>query len=176
MERDAERDFRLVFDTIPEQFDRWRCRYTPALFAHLIAAAKVNAQSTVLELGPGTGQATEPILAAGCRYTAIELGDNFAQILRKKYGSLPHFHLIHIVKNLLNAFMAPRRRKPRFACGSSSPSVDHAGWRPSAVLWWQGPKGNRFSTTRSFNGTVLRPSAIWRRYLERQMIRPRVRS
>ena len=35
--------------------------------------------------------------------------------------------LTFIVKNLLNAFMAPRRRKPRFACGSSSPSVDHAG-------------------------------------------------
>ena len=87
--------FRRVFDTIPEQFDRWRCRYTPALFAHLIAAAKVNAQSAVLELGPGTGQATEPLLAAGCRYTAIELGDNFAQVLRKKYGSLPHFRLIH---------------------------------------------------------------------------------
>lgn len=87
--------FRRVFDTIPEQFDRCRPRYSPELFAHLIAAAKVNEHSAVLELGPGTGQATEPILAAGCCYTAIELGDNFAQMLQKKYGSLPHFRLIH---------------------------------------------------------------------------------
>ena len=30
-------DERKVFDTIPEQFDRWRLRYTPELFAALYA-------------------------------------------------------------------------------------------------------------------------------------------
>ena len=47
-----------------------------------------------MELGPGTGQATEPLLAAGCRYTGIELGGNFARVLTRKYGRRANFHLI----------------------------------------------------------------------------------
>ena len=31
-----ERDKRLVFDTIPEKFDRWRVRYDPQLFDYII--------------------------------------------------------------------------------------------------------------------------------------------
>lgn len=90
-----EGEFRRIFDTIPEQFDRCRQRYTPALFEHLIAAANVQKGTAVLELGPGTGQATEPILATECDYFGIEIGDNFTRVLQEKYGSLPHFHLIH---------------------------------------------------------------------------------
>ena len=51
-------EFRKVFDTIPEQFDRYRPRYCPELFAELIAYVNVGPDKTVLELGPGTGQAT----------------------------------------------------------------------------------------------------------------------
>ena len=29
-------DKRLVFDTIPEQFDKWRGRYSPALFENIV--------------------------------------------------------------------------------------------------------------------------------------------
>ena len=55
----------------------------------------MTACSSVLELGPGTGQATEPLLAEGCDYTGIELGGNFARVLARKYGKLTNFHLIH---------------------------------------------------------------------------------
>ena len=54
-------EFRKVFDTIPEQFDRYRPRYSAELFASLIDYAGIGPDKTVLELGPGTGQATEPI-------------------------------------------------------------------------------------------------------------------
>lgn len=36
----------------------------------------LNPEKKVLEIGPGTGQATESILKTGCDYTAIELGEN----------------------------------------------------------------------------------------------------
>ena len=49
----------------------------------------------MLELGPGTGQATEPILDTGCDYHAVEIGDNFCDLLQKKYGARENFHLIH---------------------------------------------------------------------------------
>ena len=70
-------EFRKVFDTVPEQFDKYRPRYSAELFADLIAYAGVGEGKEVLELGPGTGQATDPILATGCDYNAIEIGENF---------------------------------------------------------------------------------------------------
>ena len=91
----TENEFRLIFDTIPEAFDRHRTRYCPELFASLLEQSRVTACSSVLELGPGTGQATEPLLAEGCDYTGIELGGNFARVLARKYGKLTNFHLIH---------------------------------------------------------------------------------
>ena len=88
-------DRRKVFDSVPEQFDRWRGHYTPALFDFLISACGLGPGTRVLELGPGTGQATDFALDAGCDYTGIELGDNFARILTARYGDRENFHLIH---------------------------------------------------------------------------------
>lgn len=88
-------EFRRVFDTIPEQFDKYRPRYCPELFAELIAAAKIGPGKRVLELGPGTGQATQPILDTGCDYYAIELGENFAQKLKEKFGAYQNFHIVN---------------------------------------------------------------------------------
>ena len=64
-------EFRKVFDTIPEQFDKYRPRYSAELFSDLIEYAGIGPGKTVLELGPGTGQATDPILNTGCNYNAM---------------------------------------------------------------------------------------------------------
>ena len=90
----TENELKLIFDTVPDAFDRHRTRYCPELFASLLEQGKVTAQSSVLELGPGTGQATEPLLDTGCDYTGIELGTNFAGALDRKYGKRSDFHLI----------------------------------------------------------------------------------
>lgn len=88
-------EFRMIFDTIPEQFDKYRPRYCPELFAKLIDAAGVTPGCPVLELGPGTGQATEPVLRTGCDYCAIELGGHLCGVMQKKFGDLPNFRIIH---------------------------------------------------------------------------------
>lgn len=88
-------EFRKVFDTIPEQFDKYRPRYTPELFRDLIDYAGINAEKSVLEIGPGTGQATEPILNTGCEYLAIELGEHLADFMQHKYGNVPNFDLVN---------------------------------------------------------------------------------
>ena len=67
-------ELRRIFDTIPNEFDKFRPRYCPDLFDKLIEIAKITPNKDVLELGPGTGQATEPILNTGCNYNAIEIG------------------------------------------------------------------------------------------------------
>lgn len=91
----TEAEFRTIFDTIPEAFDRYRTRYCPALFASLLELGSVTPESSVLELGPGTGQATEPLLDSGCSYSGIELGNNFVKVLAGKYGKRSNFQLIH---------------------------------------------------------------------------------
>lgn len=88
-------EFRKVFDTIPEQFDKYRSRYSPELFAKLVEYAEIGPDKTVLELGPGTGQATEPILNTGCAYTAIELGEHLFEMMMKKYGSRSNFSIVN---------------------------------------------------------------------------------
>lgn len=88
-------EFRKIFDTIPEQFDKFRPRYSQELFDSLIAYAKIGPGKKVLEIGPGTGQATEPILNIGCDYNAIELGEHLYAKMKEKYGDRPNFNIVN---------------------------------------------------------------------------------
>lgn len=88
-------DFRKTYDRIPEQFDRWRPRYCPELFSEVIRYAGIGREKSVLEIGPGTGQATEPFLKTGCRYEAVELGEHFVAYMKNKFSHYERFHIIH---------------------------------------------------------------------------------
>lgn len=88
-------DFRTIFDTVTDQFDKWRPRYCDELFSDLIEYAKIDKNKTVLEVGPGTGQATEPILKTGCSYTAIELSDVFTEFIKNKFKSFDNFKIVN---------------------------------------------------------------------------------
>ena len=92
MEQD---EFRKVFDTIPDQFDEYRPRYSDELFEFLIKEAQIGPGKKVLEIGPGTGQATEPILDTGCEYHAIELGEHLFRKMKEKYGGRPNFDIVN---------------------------------------------------------------------------------
>lgn len=87
-------ELRRIFDTIPEQFDKHRRRYCPELFDRLIRTTGLDESKTVLEIGPGTGQASQPILHTGCDYHAIELGEHLAAKMSEKFGHLPNFHMV----------------------------------------------------------------------------------
>ncbi|MBR4577441.1 MAG: methyltransferase domain-containing protein [Clostridia bacterium] len=88
-------EFRRVFDTIPEQFDRYRPRYSPELFEFLVQYAKIGPGKRVLEIGPGTGQATDPILQTQCDYLAIELGEHLCAKMKEKYDRFSNFHIVN---------------------------------------------------------------------------------
>lgn len=88
-------EFRRVFDTIPDQFDRFRPRYSEELFEFLNKNAGIGPGKRVLEIGPGTGQATEPVLRTGCEYHAIELGEHLYRKMKEKYGMLPNFNIVN---------------------------------------------------------------------------------
>lgn len=88
-------DTRKVFDTIPDKFDKWRPRYSQELFDEVISQCTIDSNSNCLEIGPGTGQATDFMLNAGCRYMAIELGENLTHFMINKYKSYSNFHIIN---------------------------------------------------------------------------------
>ncbi|MFG6357716.1 MAG: class I SAM-dependent methyltransferase [Acetatifactor sp.] len=88
-------DFRKTFDKIPEIFDMHRPRYCRELFQELETVCGLNPEKKVLEIGPGTGQATEPVLKTGCDYTAIELGENFTSLMKEKFGGYQNFHIVN---------------------------------------------------------------------------------
>ena len=88
-------DFRKIFDSIPEEFDKWRTRYCDELFADVIEYSRLDSTKTALEIGPGTGQATEPILKTGCSYLAIELGENLAEYTKNKFSLYDNFKIVN---------------------------------------------------------------------------------
>lgn len=90
-------DFRKIFDSSvpPEDFDKWRTCYCDECFTDVIEHSKLDVDKTALEIGPGTGQATEPILKTGCSYLAIELGENFTEAMKNKFGSYDNFQIIN---------------------------------------------------------------------------------
>ncbi|GAB2318630.1 hypothetical protein IRB23SM22_08880 [Alkalibacterium sp. s-m-22] len=88
-------EFRKIFDTIPEKFDRWRPRYCDEVFEYIINHTHLDSQKYVLEIGPGTGQATEPILKTFCNYLAIELGENLAEYTKEKFKEYNNFQIVN---------------------------------------------------------------------------------
>ena len=88
-------DQRLVFDTPPELFDKWRVKYSQELFDHIVKKCGLNSKKKCLEIGPGTGQATDFALETGCDYCAIELGANLADLLKEKFDKFENFKVIN---------------------------------------------------------------------------------
>lgn len=80
---ESERDIRLSFDRVAETYERARPTYPAELFDALFTT--LPAQPSIVEVGPGTGQATGDLLARGARVTAVEIGPNLAAVLAAKF-------------------------------------------------------------------------------------------
>jgi SAM-dependent methyltransferase len=81
---------RNVFGANSEGYNHARPDYPQRVYEILRSHNVANKESNVFEIGAGTGQATEPLLALGCKVTAIEpdtrLADTLCQRLNH-YGS-----------------------------------------------------------------------------------------
>lgn len=86
------------FDAVPEVYDRVRPSYPEELFDALFAycAEGLGQPPTeVLEVGPGTGQATASLLARGVHITAVELGPGPAAFLSAKFADEPRLKVVN---------------------------------------------------------------------------------
>jgi SAM-dependent methyltransferase len=88
-------DFRSTFDDVAELYDAIRPRYPEALFAELVRRAGLQPTAELLEIAPGTGQATLPLARRGHRITAIELGANMARVARDRLKAYPDVVIMH---------------------------------------------------------------------------------
>lgn len=82
------------FDQVAPLYHAVRPQYPAALFEALITATHLCPQSQILEIGPGTGQATKPLAARGFAITAIELGTSLAQIARQELQGYPKVNIV----------------------------------------------------------------------------------
>jgi protein-L-isoaspartate O-methyltransferase len=80
---------RATFDEDAERYDRARPGYPPEVFADLAAIAGLGPGGRVLEIGPGTGQATVPLAGLGYAVVAVELGPHLATVARRNLARFP---------------------------------------------------------------------------------------
>lgn len=83
-----------MFEDVPELYDRVRPVYPGQLFDDLKSLASLPARARVLEIGPGTGQATLRLAQAGYEVVGVELGKGLASVARQKLAVYPKVQIV----------------------------------------------------------------------------------
>jgi SAM-dependent methyltransferase len=98
-ERGMDRSLGSVFDSYAALYDEVRPSYPERAIEEILNAAlgddHVGRRLRVLEIGPGTGQATALFVRRGLEIHCVEPGEELLGRLRGKFGELPHVHLHH---------------------------------------------------------------------------------
>jgi SAM-dependent methyltransferase len=87
-------DRRWSFDANAERYHAWRPGYPGRLYQILEDVCGLAPGAKVLEIGPGTGQATRELLARGAEVLAVEMGARLAARLRDDLGCFPGLTVI----------------------------------------------------------------------------------
>jgi len=88
----ARRHLRATFEHVAELYDRARPTYPAELIADI--AARIPRGGRVVEIGPGTGQATLALAAHGLDIVGVELGPSLAELAREKLAALPNVVIV----------------------------------------------------------------------------------
>jgi SAM-dependent methyltransferase len=91
---DATREQRFTFDEVAELYDLVRPRYPHELFLDLIRLAHLKADDRVLEIGCGTGQATEPLARRGYSLLCLEPGPSMARVARERLARFTNVEVV----------------------------------------------------------------------------------
>jgi SAM-dependent methyltransferase len=86
MSAPPEADRALTFDRAAALYDAERSGYPKSLFADLMAIGRLRPGDRVLEVGCGSGQATEGFLAGGLEVDGVDPGASLIELARKKFA------------------------------------------------------------------------------------------
>jgi SAM-dependent methyltransferase len=85
-----------TFDEIAELYDRARPYYREELFDDLFRLSGIAPETArILEIGSGSGRATEPLARRGCEVVCVELGSNLARIATERLARFPRVAVIN---------------------------------------------------------------------------------
>jgi len=87
-------ELRSGFDDDAEVYQRTRPVCPPELFDDLMRLARLSPGDRVLEIAPGTGQATVPLAERGLAITAVELGASLAAVARRRLARFPDVEVV----------------------------------------------------------------------------------
>ena len=65
------------------------------IVSRIIAAAELDHDDIALEIGPGRGILTRPLVERAASLTAVELDDRLADALTDEFASQPHVRVVH---------------------------------------------------------------------------------
>src|SRR5205085_11194445 len=94
-ETEQREPFRARFDEDPDAYDRSRPVAPDDVFDDAVHLAGLPRGSTVVEIGPGTGQATRPLAERGLRIVAIEIGSGMADRARSNLAGFGNVSVIN---------------------------------------------------------------------------------
>ena len=87
-------ELRSGFNDDAEVYQRTRPVCPPELFDDLMRLARLSPGDRVLEIAPGTGQATVPLAERGLAITAVELGASLAAVARQRLADFPAVEVV----------------------------------------------------------------------------------
>lgn len=83
------------FDRVAELYDAYRPGYPTELIESIIALTGIGADAKILEIGSGTGKATEPFAKRGFSILCLEPGKNLAAVAAEKFRQFPQVKFEH---------------------------------------------------------------------------------
>jgi SAM-dependent methyltransferase len=86
---------RQVFDEVAWLYNEVRPRYPDNLFSTLINITSLDKDAKLLEIGPGTGQATKYFAEKGLQITAVELGSSLAEVATKELRAFANVQIVN---------------------------------------------------------------------------------
>ncbi|MGH2755564.1 MAG: class I SAM-dependent methyltransferase [Actinomycetota bacterium] len=84
-----------TFDGVAEVYDAARPEYPAALFDDLVDIGGLDASSSILEIGCGTGKATIPLAQRRMRMLCLEPGSNLAAFASSKLRDFPGVEVVN---------------------------------------------------------------------------------
>jgi SAM-dependent methyltransferase len=139
-------------------YDRYRPRYPDSVFDDIFRLAQVSPGDRVLEIGAGTGIATEPLVERGADVTAIEPAAALAEVANSKLKDRARFvmgrfedYLCDSSVRLVAAFNAWHWVDPEIAVGLAARRLEPGSslalvWT-EVVSWGQAPFEERLAET-----------------------------